>query len=116
MQTSLYAATIRFLFILESTGSLSTRLLQSRVLISLYEFGHGIHPAAYLSIGHCARLGLALDFHNTPQISDDRRTWISSEEKQRTWWAVIILDRFVNQHRLKHNAKTAVHFPNDLRS
>ncbi|KAI1632203.1 hypothetical protein F4809DRAFT_656731 [Biscogniauxia mediterranea] len=63
----------------------SLALLQSAILLTVYEIAHGVYPAAYLRVGHAAQL-----FRET-------RTWNGREEERRAWWAVFCLDRFVNQ-------------------
>ncbi|EHK22960.1 uncharacterized protein TRIVIDRAFT_60222 [Trichoderma virens Gv29-8] len=52
-------------------GAMSCRLLQAQILLAIFELGHAIYPAAYLSVD---RLGI--------------------EERRRAWWMVLILDRF----------------------
>lgn len=60
---SLYRTTKEFLSKLESGGALSLRILQAMVLIAMYEYGHAIYPAAWMTVGSCVRysdiLGLA---------------------------------------------------------
>lgn len=78
-------------------GVMTCRLLQAQVLLAIFELGHAIYPAAYLSVGACARYGTALgvdaslspDFqrHN-PSIER-----LDIEERRRAWWMVLILDR-----------------------
>uniref|UniRef100_A0A0B7K9B7 Zn(2)-C6 fungal-type domain-containing protein n=1 Tax=Bionectria ochroleuca TaxID=29856 RepID=A0A0B7K9B7_BIOOC len=48
---------------LEMAGNLDFRTLQAWIMISLYELGHGIYPAAYFTIGSCARYARALGVH-----------------------------------------------------
>ncbi|KAL6408671.1 hypothetical protein AUP68_07615 [Ilyonectria robusta] len=44
--------------------------LQAAVLLlAFYEVAHAIYPAAYLTIGHCARLGHALGIHDRRNVS-----------------------------------------------
>ncbi|OCL08529.1 hypothetical protein AOQ84DRAFT_340229 [Glonium stellatum] len=43
-----------------TAGVLTLQLLQTQILLAIYELGHAIYPAAYLSVGQCARYGLAL--------------------------------------------------------
>jgi hypothetical protein len=80
-----------------SLGTLSFLLLQAQVLVAIYELGHAIYPAAYLSIGSCACYGAALEvdqslrpgyFPQTPFLRP-----LEVEERRRTWWAITILDR-----------------------
>jgi hypothetical protein len=78
-----------------SAGVLTLRLLQAQLLLTIYELGHGIYPAAYLSLGACSRYGIALQadksiYPNTTYV-DMREMEI--EERRRSWWAVLILDR-----------------------
>ncbi|KAI9868189.1 MAG: hypothetical protein M1813_006934 [Trichoglossum hirsutum] len=98
VQTPLYAIAKRLYFMVETSGVYSVALLQAGILISLYELGHAIYPAAYLSIGQCARLGHALGIHgnDVPQMLPKVGTWTEQEERRRVWWAVIILERYVN--------------------
>ncbi|OQD61907.1 hypothetical protein PENPOL_c014G02077 [Penicillium polonicum] len=77
--------------------SFSILVLQAGVLVALYELGHGIYPAAFLSIGACARYAHALGI-NVSRTVPTRRvlTLVEVEERRRVWWAVVILDRFVS--------------------
>lgn len=49
----------------EQSNIFSPRLLQASLLIAMYEVGNAIYPAAYLTVGHCARLGHAMGINNT---------------------------------------------------
>jgi hypothetical protein len=82
---------------LEMAGIYSLLKVQACLLITVYELGHAILPAAYSSIGDCARQGIALGIHNklAPQMIRKPRNWHDWEERQRVWWLVVILDRFV---------------------
>lgn len=91
----------------EAMGDLSNRLLQATMLLTVYEIGQAHYPAAYLSAGHCARLGYALGINNrqnAPQVTrsafgDD---WLEEEEIKRMWWTVMLLDRCVSIGRIGH--------------
>lgn len=91
--------TAKHLFLtLESTTVTSVLILQSLVLIALYELGHGIFPAAYLTIGHAARLGIMMGLHcrnphKASQLYKPATSWTPREEERRVWWAILILDR-----------------------
>jgi hypothetical protein len=93
--SELYATAKRFSKELEIKGLLTLRTVQAELLLSVYELGHGIFPAAFTTIGHCARNGVALGLHNrlAPQLAGKRRSWVDWEERQRVWWMVVILDR-----------------------
>ncbi|RSM13804.1 hypothetical protein CDV31_005674 [Fusarium ambrosium] len=94
-----YRKAKRCLHLVEDQGIISMRVLQATLLLSLYEAGHGIFPAAFLSIGHCARIGHAIGIHDRRGVSQmfpSTMSWTATEEIRRTWWGVIILDRFIN--------------------
>ncbi|KAK1656472.1 hypothetical protein BDP81DRAFT_444976 [Colletotrichum phormii] len=81
---------------LEENGTISLILLQAMILIALYEYGHAIYPAAWMTVGSCARysdiVGLAPgDFSALRQDT----TWTEAEERRRVWWSVFILDKIV---------------------
>lgn len=97
-QTSFYLSVKEFFFLVESAGLLTIQLLQGGLLLAVYELGHAIFPAAYLTIGRCTKIGQAMNIHNTagtPQMILSPATWSEVEERQRVWWATIVLDRYV---------------------
>lgn len=95
-RSPLYLAAKRYYHELESTGMFTLRALQATILIALYEFGHAIFPSACLSISACVRYGQALCIDGSsdtlPKTSLD---WTQQEEERRVWWALVILDHFV---------------------
>lgn len=97
MRTPLYSATKHFHLELETSSMLSVPLLQGNLLIALYEIGHAIYPAAYLTIGSCARYAYALGI-NIKGVSTRRvTTMVEVEERRRIWWAIVVLDRSVSR-------------------
>ncbi len=96
----LYRLAKRFYFEVENTGALSIHVLQAAVLIAIYEVGQAIYPAAYLTVGACARYGAALGIDKTclSQNGDETEpcSWIQFEEKRRVWWSILMLDRYVS--------------------
>lgn len=93
-RTSRYRNTKHFYLEVENSGSLSILTLQAGILIALYELGHGIYPAAYLSIGACARYAYAIGINVKPtKIARKVFTFLEVEEQRRAWWAIVILDR-----------------------
>lgn len=95
-RSRLYTITKQFCSTLETEGLYSLTKLQASLIIAVYELGHAIFPAAYTSIGTCARQGVALGLHNrkAPQMLQKPRSWVDWEERLRVWWLVVILDRF----------------------
>ncbi|ETN39070.1 uncharacterized protein HMPREF1541_05292, partial [Cyphellophora europaea CBS 101466] len=60
MQSSLYVITKCLIASLEAANYVSLNVLQSRMLVCLYELGHAIYPAASMSISACAKSARAL--------------------------------------------------------
>jgi hypothetical protein len=111
-QSPIYLSTKRFISLLESAGTASLLLLQANVLVTWFEYGQAIYPAAWMSAGWCIRYGnlLGVNGHNEAlqllprlvrQIPSVLRlliyvqqgTWTEQEERRRTWWSVLIADR-----------------------
>lgn len=93
----LYRAAKRFHHEAETTGAISIHTLQAGIMIALYELAQAIYPAAYMSVGACARYGLALGVDNLSTgwsgDGDGPRSWNEVEERRRAWWAVLMFDR-----------------------
>ena len=91
----LYQMTKELSWKVENCGLISLELVQSTVLLSVYEIGHAIYPAGFLSVARAARLSMIMGFHNreSPQIFQSPETWTRREEERRTWWAILIFDR-----------------------
>jgi hypothetical protein len=109
MSSDVYWRAKGFASIVEHSGLLTLHLLQSFVLLSAYEIGQGLHPAAYLTTGHAARLGHALGVHDrkeAPQMLRRPGAWAEIEETSRTWWAVMLLDRYVSLGSYGHPLAT----------
>jgi hypothetical protein len=99
-RTSLYRLVNNFHSEVESTEGLCLQVLQAGILIAIFEIGDAIYPAAYLTVGACARYGVAmgLDKINQDRMGGDHdhaMSWIEIEERRRAWWGVLILDRSV---------------------
>jgi hypothetical protein len=52
---------------LENAGVASLSYLQALLLMALYEYGHGIYPAAWMTVGHCVRYA---DFIGLPSYKE----------------------------------------------
>lgn len=85
-KTTEYLAAKRLYLQAETTGTFTVQVLQAGILIALYELGHGIYPSAYLSIGSCARYGIALGLDKETTSHATRPiTWCEVEERRRVW-------------------------------
>ena len=67
VENYLYTASKRFLSLLESSGTASLLYLQALVLVALYEYGQGIYPAAWMTVGQCVRYA---DFIGLPSYEE----------------------------------------------
>lgn len=103
---ALYRIAKRFYLEVEIAGVQSIYMLQAGILIAFYELGQAIYPAAYLTVGACARYGLALgiDKLSLEPVGDiDGNSWNEVEEKRRVWWAVLLFDRLVFNNLARHH-------------
>ncbi|KAL0768208.1 hypothetical protein CaCOL14_009183 [Colletotrichum acutatum] len=95
---AIYRAAKRFMSLLEHSGATSVMVLQSMTLIAFFEYAHALYPAAWITVAACVRyadfLGLP-GFHEGTIILASPTTWTELEERSRTWWAVISLDRII---------------------
>lgn len=97
MQSQLYVMVKSIISLMEATGYTTLDALQCRIIVAFYEMGHGIYPAAAISIGGCARLAIAIGLNKSLELevlSDEQR--LEGEERRRTWWAIVNLDRYIN--------------------
>ncbi|RAH57384.1 fungal-specific transcription factor [Aspergillus piperis CBS 112811] len=97
--SKLYSSAKGFLATLEASGAVSFIYLQAMTLIALYEYSHSIYPAAWMTVGACARLTELLGItpgKDTMKIMSPAMTWTELEERRRVWWAIYILDRTIS--------------------
>jgi hypothetical protein len=100
MQSSLYVTIKCLISSLEAANHSSLDFLQARLLVCHYELGHGIYPAAVVSVSSCAASARVLGFEKKHfqdrghDVSNVARTHAAEEEK-RTWWTIINVDRFI---------------------
>ena len=88
-----------FTAMLEALGTNSLRMLQCRLLLTVFEVGHAMYPAAYISTGASVRAAVALGANESSseqlvQVFGDQ--W-RAEEARRTWQGITITDRLVYQ-------------------
>lgn len=93
LRSALYQETKRLVALAECERPSSLDLVQCRLLVALYEINHGATDEAYLSLGICSRAGIVLGIDRHLQ-QQEASSWIRVEEERRTWWAIIVLDRY----------------------
>lgn len=86
--------TIKSAFIgAEVSGPVTVAVVQAYLLLLLYEFGHGIYPGAYATLGTCIRYLVVLGIDNTSCPSYQTDNWINLETERRLWWVVFAMER-----------------------
>ncbi|KFA81603.1 hypothetical protein S40288_09379 [Stachybotrys chartarum IBT 40288] len=97
-ESDLYILTRSLCSSVESAGFVCLQLIQCLVLLTAFELSHAIYPAAYLTIGRAARLGLLMGLcrQQSQPLFNPAETWTLREEQRRTWWAVFVLERFIH--------------------
>ncbi|KAJ6160514.1 hypothetical protein N7470_003910 [Penicillium chermesinum] len=92
---SLYFSLKAFIGLLEGLGENSLHLIQARLLLTIFEIGHGIYPAAYISsaatVHAAAALGISEVKDGHPKRFGGPQ---SAEEAWSTWRGVIIANRY----------------------
>jgi hypothetical protein len=93
--TSLYILVKSSIAIVEAANINSLEIVQSRLLVSLFEFGHGM-PAAFISIAATVRAAVAIGLNETIKdpCKDVSADCSKLEEGLRVWWGIVMLDRF----------------------
>ncbi|KAL4886863.1 hypothetical protein BJY04DRAFT_212834 [Aspergillus karnatakaensis] len=90
-----------FSFIQNSHGP-SVGLVQAGLLLAVFELGSGLHYAASLRIGTCARLGYILQL-NIQTMPTQQTSLIEAEESRRLWLGVYMVDRLI--HQMEDNSR-----------
>jgi hypothetical protein len=92
--TSLYILVKSSIAIVEAANINSLEIVQSRLLVSLFEFGHGM-PAAFISIAATVRAAVAIRLNETIKTPciDVSADCSKLEEGLRVWWGIVMLDR-----------------------
>jgi Fungal specific transcription factor domain len=89
-RSPLYYETKQLFGLLQSAEFMSIEMVQSALLITVYEYGHGFFQPAYLSVGICARMAHALGWHKKRDSSDES----SLEEERRVVWGSRMFERY----------------------
>jgi hypothetical protein len=68
-QIPIYNSVKRFISMMEATGAASLLVLQANILVTWYEYGQTIYPAAWMSAGWCVRYGNMLGINEHEEAS-----------------------------------------------
>jgi hypothetical protein len=93
--SSLYMLVKSSIAVVEAANIHGLEVVQARLLVSLFEAGHDIEPAAYISIAATARAAAALGLNQIQRdvievVPENLR---NDEEGARVWWGIVMLDR-----------------------
>ena len=93
--SSLYMLVKSSIAIVEAANIHSMEVVQARLLVTLFEVGHVIEPAAFISLGAVARAAVAIGLNRTvtDSSSDDKDVYSKTEEGLRVWWGIVMVDR-----------------------
>ncbi|OQE32501.1 hypothetical protein PENFLA_c001G09247 [Penicillium flavigenum] len=94
---SMYASLKSFVALLEAMGTNSLEMLQSRLLLTVFEIGHAMFPSAYISAAANMRAAVSLGINATCEdlrkaFRDPRKV----EDARQTWRGIVITDRYVS--------------------
>jgi hypothetical protein len=94
--SSLYMLVKSAIAVVEAANLYSLEVVQARLLVTLFEVGHGIEPAAFISIAATTRAAVAIGLNekiNDPDCHDEN---INSRTQAglRVWWGLVMLDRY----------------------
>lgn len=96
-QTPGYVVIKQMIGLLETTSHHGLKALQARILVLLFELGHGVVVAASVSLGACTRTARAMGMRDLGLISRlSSQTTHELEESRRVWWGLFTLDRIIN--------------------
>ncbi|KAL2832303.1 hypothetical protein BJY01DRAFT_101583 [Aspergillus pseudoustus] len=92
----------------EGLGINSVKIVQARILITLFEVAHGFYPAAYISIGATVRAANALRIHPCSQSTalPSAANQKGAEETILIECAIRILDRYITIQSGPHPSLT----------
>lgn len=96
--SSLYTFMKSIIGALESTGLNTLELIHARLLITIFEGGHGISHAAYISMGSTIRAAAALGLdriHANQTMFSCLKPPINMEDAKQTWRGIMCLDKQV---------------------
>lgn len=92
----LYLAARQYLYGVDISKHLTLPILQAAILIAIFEIGHAMYPAAHTSLSLCIEYAIALGLGwKTVRWGENNLPWVEAEERMRSWWAIVILERYV---------------------
>lgn len=95
---SLYLCIKSWISLIEGLGINSLLVVQSRILVTLFEIAHGFYPAAYISIGSTVRAADALEVHAglNSSLATSSKSEGDQADEVTTWCGILVLDRYAS--------------------
>ena len=95
MDDGLYLSVKTAITLVQSKIPPSISLLQAQLLISLYEYSHGLPQQAYMSMGTCIQMTRSFGWHTMSFWSEERQQLLPADLKRSSilWWALVYVDR-----------------------
>ncbi|KAK0114129.1 hypothetical protein ONS95_013631 [Cadophora gregata] len=99
--SSLYILLKSSIAVVEAANIHSLEVVQSRLLMCLFEVGHAIEPTASISLGTTARAAVAIGLKQTLDClgSTSQEAYSITEVCLRVWWGIVMLDRWYTIER-----------------
>lgn len=92
--TPLYLSTKSFIGVLEGMGINSLDLLQTRLLVTIFEVGHGYLQAGNISIGAVTRAAMTSGSREKQHVQPSESAEEGGiEEGTQVWCGILVLDR-----------------------
>lgn len=93
--SSLYMLVKSSIAIVEAADIHSLEVVQARLLVSLFEVGHAIEPAAFMSLATTARAAVAIGLNQKLDVtgSANKEVYSKAEQGLRVWWGIVMVDR-----------------------
>lgn len=114
LRVSLHKALRRLFWDPDSMAQPTLQLIQAGVLLSSYEYGQGTTDAAYMTICACLSMAQVCGLSKPPGGLVQMPlplpgVWTPLDEGRRTWWAILIHERFV--HHSIASSHILIEFP-----
>jgi hypothetical protein len=94
---ALYQAAKQLHAIIQTSKGPSLELIQAGILIALFEHNAALDDAAYETLANCADMSQCIGMGITQDSRKSRTGHVSAfeEERRRTYWGIVVLERYV---------------------
>jgi hypothetical protein len=80
---------------LQSSDKTTIQVIQTSILISIYEHGQALDEECYLTLGSCSRMGHVMGIHKTltQDPPNDTAERVNFETNKHVWWCIVMMER-----------------------